>query len=86
MMNCQKKFYTGPVIAIVVIALSFVGPVWANEDNNNNNDNNTNNNNDDSNGIDNRESVSDFFEKAKYQYLHDYSPHKTFSLGEDSGG
>lgn len=71
------------VLTLLMATIVSLGNLaWADDDNQNDDNNNQNNTNNtlDSGGI------HQFFDKAKYQYLKSYSPHKTFSLDQNTGG
>lgn len=85
-MRCQHKALQllGVIILAITMVIGIASPVWADQDDHDNN--HSSNNCDNNTDANNQEKTRQFFEKAKYKNLENYSPHETFSLGDNSGG
>lgn len=79
----MKRVTLAILTLLMVTIMGLSNAAWADDDNQNNNDNNNQNNT--NNSLDS-DGIHQFFDKSKYQYLKEYSPHKTFSLDQQSGG
>ena len=81
MMMWPKQPLSSCIFAII-LALSVSSLAWADNNDDNDQDNNQRNNHNQTNHTTHHD-LNQFFKKAKYRFLEGYSPHQTFSLGDN---